>query len=67
MAGPGIPKQLWDHQAIEVAALGGIGYCGHPGRFSLEHDAEKARPALDAGWVTVSRLREALRSDLRLA
>jgi len=30
-------------------------YCGG----TLEHDPEKACPALDAGWVPVSRLREA--------
>jgi len=32
-AGPGIRKQLRGHQAMEPAALGGLGYYGHPGRF----------------------------------
>jgi hypothetical protein len=55
---------------------------GHCGRFlpglaaspfssdrlpKLEHDAEKACPALDAGWVPVSRLREAHGTVRRLA
>jgi hypothetical protein len=33
----------------------------------LAHDPEKACPALDAGWVPVSRLREARGKVLRLA
>jgi hypothetical protein len=44
-----------------------VGYPAEALIFFLEHDPEKACPALDAGWIPVSRLREALDTDRRLA